>query len=138
MGVVRRTVLTLACAAALAVAGCGGDDEQPASALRHPALADLTVSVDPDGKGAEKPRSADVKCAEAGDSQVCGVVAGLTAGSFARTGSAMACTEQYGGPEVATVTGTFRGTNVNARYSRVNGCEISRWQGVADLLGAAG
>ena len=50
----------------------------------------------------------------------------------------MACTQQFGGPETATVTGTFRGEKVNARFSRENGCEISRWQKVEELLGAAG
>ena len=49
-----------------------------------------------------------------------------------------ACTEQYGGPETATVTGTLRGETIDANFSRVNGCEISRWQEAAPLLEAAG
>lgn len=46
------------------------------------------------------------------------------------------CTEQYGGPEVATVTGWFKGRAVNATFKRTDGCEISRWQAMAPLLGA--
>ena len=47
----------------------------------------------------------------------------------------MACTQQFGGPETATVTGTLHGDEVAARFSRENGCEISRWEKVAELLG---
>ena len=47
----RRILVTVVCASVLA-AGCGGDDEQPASPSPQAALADLTVSVDPDGTAA--------------------------------------------------------------------------------------
>jgi hypothetical protein len=134
---VRRILVTVVCTSVLA-AGCGGDDEQPASPSPQAALADLKVEVDPDGTGAENPRTAEVACDAAEDSKLCGVVAKLTADHFAPTGSQMACTQQYGGPETATVSGTLRGEEVNARFSRENGCEISRWQKVAELLGAAG
>ena len=49
-----------------------------------------------------------------------------------------ACTQQYGGPETATVKGTLHGETIDANFSRVNGCEISRWQQAAPLLEAAG
>src|SRR4051812_13215820 len=45
-----------------------------------------------------------------------------------------ACTEIYGGPETATVTGTFRGEPVDAAFSRSNGCQISRWDAYRPLL----
>lgn len=48
------------------------------------------------------------------------------------------CTEQYGGPQTATVTGTFRGDPVNARFDRVDGCQIARWDRHAALLVEAG
>lgn len=44
------------------------------------------------------------------------------------------CTEIFGGPQTATVTGTFRGDPVNAEFSRTNGCEIARWDRHAALL----
>jgi hypothetical protein len=134
---VRSILVTVGCVALL-LAGCGGNDEQPASPSPQAALADLSVRVDPDGTGASQPHTAQVTCAAAADSKVCGAVADLTADNFAPTGSHMACTQQYGGPETATVTGSFRGETVEARFSRENGCEISRWQDVAELLGAAG
>jgi len=135
---VRRTLVTLAALAALAAGGCGGDDEQAASPSPQATLADLTVTVDPDGDGAKKARSAQVTCSAAGDSEVCGAVAKLTADDFAPTGSQTACTQQYGGPETATVTGTLDGETIDARFSRENGCEIARWEKVMQLLGAAG
>jgi len=48
------------------------------------------------------------------------------------------CTQQYGGPEKATVTGTWRGTPVDASFSKTNGCEIGRWRSLAGLLPAIG
>lgn len=43
------------------------------------------------------------------------------------------CTEQYGGPDVAVVTGTLDEQPVDATADRTNGCGISDWD---DLLGA--
>jgi hypothetical protein len=49
-----------------------------------------------------------------------------------------ACTQVYGGDELAVVTGRWRGRSVEARFSRVNGCEIDRWDALRGLLPAAG
>jgi hypothetical protein len=46
----------------------------------------------------------------------------------------VACTEIYGGPETATVTGTLRGQQVESRFERTNGCEIARWDALDPLL----
>ena len=48
------------------------------------------------------------------------------------------CTQQYGGPETATVTGTWRGAPVDAAFKKTNGCEIGRWRSLAGLLPAIG
>ena len=45
------------------------------------------------------------------------------------------CTQQYGGPQLALVTGRFRGREVSSRFSRTDGCEIARWRTMAALLG---
>lgn len=45
-----------------------------------------------------------------------------------------ACTQIYGGPQKATITGTWQGRAVNSHFSRVNGCEIARWDALAGLL----
>ncbi|UZX01814.1 serine protease inhibitor [Arthrobacter sp. CDRTa11] len=49
-----------------------------------------------------------------------------------------ACTEQYGGPQQATVTGIVDGTPVESTFARRNGCEISAWDAARDILGASG
>lgn len=53
---------------------------------------------------------------------------------FAPVPAGRACTEIYGGPQTATVTGTYRGEPVDAEFDRTNGCEISRWDAHVDLL----
>jgi len=45
-----------------------------------------------------------------------------------------ACTMIYGGPERATVTGTWNGQKVSAAFSRTNWCEINRWAQMVPLL----
>lgn len=44
------------------------------------------------------------------------------------------CTQVYGGPALAHITGTWRGHKVDARFSRANGCEIDRWENLEPLL----
>jgi hypothetical protein len=117
----RFSVALIVCAAV--IAGCGEDDE-PAST----SLADLTVQVEPGGKRAV------VRCDAPEDSEVCRA---LDAKWFEPTPGNVACTQQYGGPETATVTGTFRGEPVDAKFSRENGCEIARWEDAKPLLEAA-
>lgn len=50
----------------------------------------------------------------------------------------MACTQIYGGPETARITGTWRGAPVDATVSRTDGCQIARWNGLAGLLPGGG
>ncbi|MEX5719692.1 SSI family serine proteinase inhibitor [Geodermatophilus maliterrae] len=44
------------------------------------------------------------------------------------------CTEQYGGPQTARVTGTWRGAGVDLALSRTDGCRISQWDSLGPLL----
>lgn len=48
------------------------------------------------------------------------------------------CTQQYGGPETAVVTGTLNGNEVEAAFSRGDGCAIDRWAMFEPLLGTPG
>jgi hypothetical protein len=50
----------------------------------------------------------------------------------------VACTQIYGGPQRATITGTWQGRQVRSSFSRVNGCEISRWELLRGLLPPGG
>ena len=59
---------------------------------------------------------------------------GALAGPFAPTPPQTACSQIYGGPQEALVTGTFRGRKVWARFTRRDGCAIARWDRVAFLF----
>lgn len=48
------------------------------------------------------------------------------------------CTQQYGGPQTATVKGTVDGHRVYASFSATDGCEIARWNALEAILGTAG
>jgi hypothetical protein len=124
-------IVVLLAALAL-VAGCGEDDETEAPAST-PALADLTVVVN---DGSDE-KTADIQCDGATDSDVCGAVADLESKTFEPVPGNVACTQQYGGPETATVSGTLRGEPVDAKFSRENGCEIERWEAAKPLFDAA-
>ena len=50
----------------------------------------------------------------------------------------VACTQVYGGPQTATITGTWQGKPVRSSFSRINGCEISRWDRLRGLLPPGG
>ncbi len=56
----------------------------------------------------------------------------------AAQGTSQACTQQYGGPQKATITGVVDGVAVDSSFARTNGCEISAWDAAKDVLGAAG
>jgi hypothetical protein len=46
------------------------------------------------------------------------------------------CTQQYGGPEVARVTGTIDGRRVDVEIDRTDGCGIAEWSALTALLGS--
>jgi hypothetical protein len=53
---------------------------------------------------------------------------------FAPVPPGVACSDIYGGPQTAFVTGTFRGARVRAQFNRRNGCEVERWNRVRFLF----
>ena len=48
------------------------------------------------------------------------------------------CTEIYGGPDRAVVTGTHDGEQVTTEFIRTNGCHIAEWDALDALLGQGG
>ena len=53
---------------------------------------------------------------------------------FAPTPPGTACSQVYGGPQVARVIGRFRGRDIWATFRRRDGCETDRWSKIAFLL----
>lgn len=49
-----------------------------------------------------------------------------------------ACTQIYGGPETASITGTWQGEQVMSTFARNDGCQISRWKLMEGLLPPGG
>ena len=58
--------------------------------------------------------------------------------AFAPVPPDMACTELYGGPQVAIVSGRVAGRRVWAKLTRIDGCQIARWSRVRSLLPPGG
>ncbi|WP_437114848.1 SSI family serine proteinase inhibitor [Streptomyces longispororuber] len=44
------------------------------------------------------------------------------------------CTQVYGGPQTARVTGTWKGRPVDASFRRTDGCEVGRWNTLVPVL----
>lgn len=48
------------------------------------------------------------------------------------------CTQQYGGPQTAIVTGIVDNVPVDISFAVRDGCEISQWNAAGSILGPAG
>jgi hypothetical protein len=53
---------------------------------------------------------------------------------FAALPAGQVCSQQFGGPQTARVTGTWAGRPVDLSLARRNGCEIAQWDALAPLL----
>jgi len=121
-----RLLTTLSLLLLAASAGCGSSSEAaPAAAT------DLRITVWPQGEGKAPTRKYTLRCNPAGGTlpnarRACERLLALRA-AFAPVPRDTACTEIFGGPHEAIVTGTFRGRTVKARFERTDGCQISRW-----------
>jgi hypothetical protein len=145
-----RYGVVLGCALVL-VAGCGGEDgggggAAPPGGPAGPGSGgaatprrgtELTVTVRPRGPGGpvRERRVACERLGPAAPEPECRRLTGLTASRLAPVPDGVACTQIYGGPATARVTGTIRGRRVDARFSREDGCEIARWERNRALLG---
>jgi hypothetical protein len=118
----RAPLALAAVVAALALAGCGSDG----SSSSNGQSADIVVTV-----AAPKIVKRHIRCPGARE---CARLAKLKVSDFNRPKNAQ-CTQQFGGDWKATVTGTLHGQPLAANFMLTNGCEISRWQRFAWLLG---
>ncbi|GAB3460719.1 hypothetical protein GCM10027519_21540 [Kineococcus endophyticus] len=112
-------------------------DSTPSGSAAATSGDTLTVVVD-DGTGAQTTWT--LTCADGvvgGDhpdaQNACDAIAAAKS-PWAPVPKDMACTQVYGGAQTATVTGTWRGERVDARYARNDGCQIARWDRIAPLL----
>jgi hypothetical protein len=118
--------LALPLIAAALLAACGEDE--PTSAAPQ---TNLVVRFDADGaQGPKGAKTTRLQCPGDG----CAATKGLSSDDMAPPPADQACTQIYGGPETATVTGTLNGERVDESFKRTDGCEIDRWQKVQALL----
>ena len=129
----RRSGAALAFLGCLALAGCGDDDGAADSGGQGEAATELTITLDPDGRGGAAALEAAVSC-PGDDAPVCDAVGTLPADPAAAVPPQTACTEIYGGPDTVTLAGSIRGEPVDATLTRANGCEIERFDRFAKLL----
>jgi hypothetical protein len=130
-----RAAIAAACVLTL-FAACGDGDEE-AGGGGAGAAAELTVVARPDGPDG-RVRKRSIECERLGTSAPEAPCRGLSVERLAPVPPTTACAEIYGGPATARVTGTLRGERVEAEFSRVDACEIERWDRNAALLGPPG
>lgn len=141
-----RAVAALLTAVAVAVAlgGCGEADDpatQPAAA--PDGTIELTVLFD-DGSGRKTTgtltcRGSDRRAEGALDgraspAKLCAQADGIAELLTSKPDKGRTCTQIYGGPETAQITGTIEGDKVDRRFTRTNGCEIADFTRAAGLL----
>ncbi|NED91550.1 hypothetical protein G3I76_67170 [Streptomyces sp. SID11233] len=140
-------VVSLAVLSAAAPGAMASDGPLPRPLLPLPVLqgtdgpTHLTVVVsgsgDPEADG-----SYELECEPAGGShpvaqQACERLAQLPGEStdpFSPVSRDAMCTQQFGGPATARITGSWRGRSIDAAFDRANGCEIGRWNSLRPVL----
>ena len=139
------TPLTFFVVAALTVAGCGG--ERPVAVRGDGPVTSLRVEVLP--KPGAAARRATLTCDGsptatgfiADPRAACDLVsgdAGVRERLFAGSPADQVCTQVYGGPQQAQVSGRIVGRRVDATVTRVDGCGVADWSRLEPLLGPPG
>lgn len=126
---------------AVAAAGCGGESSDSSgspTATRPAGSGETKLEINVSIGGSEAPTKMwTLECPDGGTlphpNAACAKLATMD-DPFAPVPKDKACTQIFGGPEVADVTGTFKGKPVNAHFDKGNGCEIERWNRVELLF----
>lgn len=143
----RTRLLLPALAATLALlSACGSDEDTTAGTTPTPPSPQTELSVRVDPGGGASPIEYTLTCDPPGGSHpdpqaACDLLdaaASLDPDPLEPVPPDVACTEIYGGPQTATVTGTLQGEPLGVSFSRVNGCEIARWDAAQPLLVLSG
>jgi hypothetical protein len=127
-----RAVLTIvvACAVLVACSAASGGSTSETS---------LRIAFWEDATGAKPDAVWTLRCGPAGGSLrrpalACTRLATGGIRLFAPISPKVACTQIYGGPQRARVTGLLDGKRIWATFTRTNGCEIARWAKLSPWL----
>jgi hypothetical protein len=141
----RRRIATLLSLAALPIllVACGSSSSTvtpaaPSSQSGSSVNTNLTIVVD-DGTG--KTTTWTLTCDPAGGthpnpSAACAALAAKGKTALPPVAKGLMCSQIFGGAQTAKITGTWNGDAVNSEFSRVNGCQVSRWKALEGLLPA--
>ncbi len=152
-------LLAAACGDSTTDVGAASDDPtttqaptttaEPLGAGPYP-IADLTFAIHPDG--VDSAATADYQLSCLGDTAtvtgdapssagvMCLALNQLDVRALLTNGPAAdrICTEIYGGPNVAVITGTLDSVDIDTVANRINGCAISDWDvTLAELIPTA-
>ena len=120
--------------AALAATGCMGRSGSDQSPTEPTADLQIELSI----RGSEAPTKVwTLHCPPGGtlpDAATACQGLGELDDPFAPVPKGSACTQIFGGPELADVSGTYNGRRVDTQFSRGNGCDIERWKRVGFLF----
>lgn len=99
----------------------------------------LRIAYWEDGTGLEPDAVWTLRCDPAGGTlsrpgRACRKLAVGGARLFEPVSPSAVCTEIYGGPQRARVTGLLEGRRIWATFTRSNGCHIARWARVSPWL----
>ena len=127
--------IAIAIAALIAVVGCSAGS---AAQSGSPAPTDLRITVWPGGRAEGDAKTYTLRCGPAAGTlpkvaTACSKLVPLPR-PFGPVSRDAVCTEQYGGPQQALITGTYHGRSVWAMFSATNGCQISRAKRISFLL----
>jgi hypothetical protein len=130
MGPLARAVLLLCL---LAAAGCGSSTGGGDAAEPPPPRYDLQVTYWPEGQDGES-RTTTLTCDPDGGThpdpaKACAALDAHPEALHPVPGD-MACTQIYGGDQVARI----EGPGLTANFNRSGGCEIARWDALAPVL----
>lgn len=115
---------------------CGRQDgatEDPGAGEPEAAEPRSALTFDVRADAESEPRVLELTCGpDGGDHpqpvQACERLSAEAPDVFSPIPEDQPCTMIYGGPQVATVAGTWEGEPVDAVFSRENGCELERWE----------
>jgi hypothetical protein len=125
--------------AVVALSACGSPTSQttPGRAASHSPRSSLTIAVAA-AHGAA-PTRWTLTCDPVGgthpDPQAACATLTKVKDPFAPVPPHVMCPMIVSGSQVASITGTWQGHRVSARYSRLNGCESARWEELGKVLG---
>ena len=126
-----------------ALLGCGSSEASDSAGSAAQRTADIRIAVWPQGKQrATRPQRWTLRCGPVGGTlpsraRACRRLLALSR-PFRPVPRGAVCTQIYGGPQVAEVRGTLRGSAVTATFTRKDGCQIGRWDRVRFLFPGSG